>query len=1086
MSVTISPNSNQIRSVGQGITFTATASGFATGVSWAWFKDGLQLVGQSANTFTISSANMDSNGSYYARATPMFGQSANSLSVTLKVVPTITTTKTNLLTNQGLTLTATPATFMNNVTQWKWYKTGSSTPLATTTTGTYQVTSVTTANTGTYYVSVTRFGVEYFSSENSNSVTITVYPLPTVTPTAATRIIGQNNIVLTCNPPTGLTGALTYQWRKDGLTIAGATNNTYSVITNTSSESIYSVVFNSSIAGTPAVTSTNSVITINPKPNITGSTTATVNSSVTLTCNATTQGTPTFAWYKVGESGAIAGATSSTYTYTPSATGSDVFYVIVSDDNGAATQSDNFTVTVSAGPVGTPAAPTLLSTGLDTISVSWSAVALNGNNTVTYTVYYGTGSDEFAPWSTTTTSTSLTLSGLAAETTYGVYVSAAGDLDTTNMGSSSTFEFASTWSLPYVSITGISSTQIIMDTPVTLSASITNPIVGQTPVYQWYKGTATINDAINPTYSIDTTSTIGSGNYSVQVSYVETSIAVTSDIVSITIIDKPILSLSSSTIPINGTATFTLSNMTTNYTYFLYKDEILIGNMYGGNTKYIFFDNVDPANAYQTITTNTIGTANYKVSVIQGTTNNIFNPAVGIIGFSATVTLTTRALSSNTTLSILQVNDESMFNTAAFFTTNSSVNVIANAIDSNATVVIAGNTTTLNEGSNPVTVTVTAEDGTTTTTYSFIIRRLAPITINSISITPYNVATVNSSITLTANTSAPTAGETFTYQWYLNNELIDDNLQFSSRTLTVPSSPGGYNYKVSVFYNGTLIGTTSAPVAVSVIPLAPAISGITVSEIAGSYIKQPPPATSTVMMQFSFTPVQGAASYKLLDGTNSEIELLTSPVTPGNIVPFKYTATAFTTLSYYVVAYDSNGNQLTERQSQALSEPIACLPRGTPVLTPSGYRLVEDFADGDLVVTDDGREVPVKVHRSGTTCSDAKSAPVRIAARSFFGAYPVAPIRVSSWHAFKVGSGNQWLLPKDVIGLDGVIQEPFGQAVEYYHFELPDYLRDNLVIEGGAVVESYGIPWKKAAGLWGKPTYIKNEATGNFERITGV
>jgi hypothetical protein len=236
-----------------------------------------------------------------------------------------------------------------------------------------------------------------------------------------------------------------------------------------------------------------------------------------------------------------------------------------------------------------------------------------------------------------------------------------------------------------------------------------------------------------------------------------------------------------------------------------------------------------------------------------------------------------------------------------------------------------------------------------------------------------------------------------------------------------------------------------------------------------------------VTMVFSFTPFPGAANYKLLLASDPTTVLATSSVSP-----IQYDATASTTLEYYIVAYDAAGNQLTAYQSPALSTIIACLPRGTRVLTPDGLRLVEDFANGDLVLTDDGRAVPVCVHRSGTTCSDAKSAPVRIAARSFFGEYPVASIRVSSWHAFKVGTGNHWLLPKDVLDVAGVVQEPFGQAVEYYHFELPNYLRDNLVLEGGAFVESYGIPWKKASGRWGQATYIMGREAGYCQRIVDV
>ncbi len=290
---------------------------------------------------------------------------------------------------------------------------------------------------------------------------------------------------------------------------------------------------------------------------------------------------------------------------------------------------------------------------------------------------------------------------------------------------------------------------------------------------------------------------------------------------------------------------------------------------------------------------------------------------------------------------------------------------------------------------------------------------------------------------------------------------------------------------------GSSIASVASPSATPATPPPPMIT-------ADQAIAPSPAAAGTTLVTVTVTnkPTNDTTiSYKLYQKTptSSEFVEYTTPfVTNGDGAStgtFMLNIASLTPGQNHIYTYQVEGfkNETSFGKSNDASIVIACLPRGTKVLTPAGYRLVEDFANGDLVTTDDGREVPVKVNRSSTSCSDAKSAPVRIAAKSFFGEYPVAPIRVSSWHAFKVGSGNQWLLPKDVLGVEGVVQEPFGQAVEYYHFELPDYLRDNLVLEGGAAVESYGIPWKTAAGLLGKAaTYIMDKEAGYCRRITGV
>lgn len=197
------------------------------------------------------------------------------------------------------------------------------------------------------------------------------------------------------------------------------------------------------------------------------------------------------------------------------------------------------------------------------------------------------------------------------------------------------------------------------------------------------------------------------------------------------------------------------------------------------------------------------------------------------------------------------------------------------------------------------------------------------------------------------------------------------------------------------------------------------------------------------------------------------------------------TIDTITNTQCYIIAY-SDGIQLTAPQSPAISIPNPCLPAGERVMTPSGPRAVEDLRDGDEVLTEDGRVVPVKMHAHTTMSSNATSAPIKIAAGAFDGKYPKAPLRLSPWHAFKVGEvdDNAWQIPKDVLAVAGVEQEPLGQYVQYYHIELPDFFRDNLVVEGGAVVESYGLPWLTANNMWGRKIFEYNSARGCYERRT--
>jgi Hint domain len=162
---------------------------------------------------------------------------------------------------------------------------------------------------------------------------------------------------------------------------------------------------------------------------------------------------------------------------------------------------------------------------------------------------------------------------------------------------------------------------------------------------------------------------------------------------------------------------------------------------------------------------------------------------------------------------------------------------------------------------------------------------------------------------------------------------------------------------------------------------------------------------------------------------------------------------------------------------------VPCLPTGQRIMTPAGWRAVEELRTGDLVVTDRGVAVPAKIH-STKTLTTSKNAPITIAAGALGRNYPKAPIRLSPLHAVRLSKGI-WEFPQNMLrrGWAGVTQDAPGQSVTYYHVELPNFLRDNLVLEGGAVAESYGKPYVKAHGLLGKKLYTYSERLGGYTRM---
>jgi hypothetical protein len=138
--------------------------------------------------------------------------------------------------------------------------------------------------------------------------------------------------------------------------------------------------------------------------------------------------------------------------------------------------------------------------------------------------------------------------------------------------------------------------------------------------------------------------------------------------------------------------------------------------------------------------------------------------------------------------------------------------------------------------------------------------------------------------------------------------------------------------------------------------------------------------------------------------------------------------------------------------TRPVAGPVPCFPAGTRILTPTGYKAVETLTQGELVLTADSRQVPVKIYGKHLEVTTSVTAPYRVPKGTFGLANDLL---LSPDHAFQIRKGL-WMLPKRAALLsDRVEQVGVGKPVTYYHLECPSYLRDNLVVDG-AVVESYG------------------------------
>jgi hypothetical protein len=155
---------------------------------------------------------------------------------------------------------------------------------------------------------------------------------------------------------------------------------------------------------------------------------------------------------------------------------------------------------------------------------------------------------------------------------------------------------------------------------------------------------------------------------------------------------------------------------------------------------------------------------------------------------------------------------------------------------------------------------------------------------------------------------------------------------------------------------------------------------------------------------------------------------------------------------------------------------IPCFPKGTPILTHQGYRLVETLTNDDTVRTTDGRDVSIKLLHFTVGRADQTTAPYRIQAGALGHYYPPEDLCLSAIHAIQDSRGV-WQMPKYLARHNPMVQQyGLGQSVEYFHIECPNFFTDNLVVNG-ATVESF----KNRQGSHGV-VYVWNKDLNGFVR----
>jgi hypothetical protein len=472
-SITTAPVS-QTATAGTGVTFTAVVAG-TPAPTYQWSKGGVAINGATNASFAIAAVAVGDAGSYTVTATNAAGNvTSSAATLTVNVLPVITTQPASQTVTVGSSVTFTAAASGTPAPTFVWSKGGVAINGATS--ATYTIASVATSDAGTYTVKATNAAGNVAS--NPATLTVNVPAAITTQPSAnATYVVGN-----TLSLSVGATGTPTptYQWRKAGTNISGATNASFSIATlGLTDAGTYDVVVTNS-AGT--ATSNAVTFAVNQGPVITtqpAAQTMGAGGNVTFSVAATGTPAPTYQWSKGGS--AISGATSASYTISSITTNDAGSYTVTVANSVATVTSSAATLTVNTGPaIAThPASQTVAING----NVSFNVVA-SGNPAPTYQ-WRKAGTNISGATNATYTITGVTQ---ASAGSYDVVVS-------NSVGNVTSDAATLTVNTPPAILT-----QSAAGTPSLVGSNLTITVTtsgSPTPTYQWKKNNVAINGATN-------------------------------------------------------------------------------------------------------------------------------------------------------------------------------------------------------------------------------------------------------------------------------------------------------------------------------------------------------------------------------------------------------------------------------------------------------------------------------------------------------------------------------------------------------------------------------------------------------------
>ncbi len=335
---------------GAKANFAVVASGTEP-FTYQWRKSGVAIAGATGATYEIAAAQSANAGSYDVVVKNVVGSVTSSVAaLTLNVAVKITTQPVGAALNAGAAKTLSVVATGTAPLNYQWRRNGAA--ISGATAAAYTIASAQESNVGVYDVSVGN--VVGTVTSGTASVTLNVAPSIVSQPSG---IVVNPGKAAAFTVVAGGTAPFTYQWRKNGVSISGATAATYTVASaQAANAGTYDVVVKNA-AG--SATSASATLGVNTAASIATQPTAlTVNPGVEAIFKVTAAGTAplTYQWRKGGI--AIAGGTGASYAIR-SAQGSDAgsYDVVVGNMVGSVVSTTaklalNVAPTITVQPVG--------------------------------------------------------------------------------------------------------------------------------------------------------------------------------------------------------------------------------------------------------------------------------------------------------------------------------------------------------------------------------------------------------------------------------------------------------------------------------------------------------------------------------------------------------------------------------------------------------------------------------------------------------------------------------------------------------------------------------------------------------------